>query len=270
MRKRQNITREFLLQEYFELRKTQKQIAAELGCHVGTVESAMKRHNLTNQITSRYKVKEELMTPDNPYFMYAVGLFITDGSIAADGRLSIRINDKEPVKALADYFDCPYYHCRRDSRPQHEFNIPYNTPLTDYCRSLSDNTSIKTFNVRVPLDVQDESLRLMLLRGIIDGDGSIRPDATDIRIFTASNEMSKTLSELLDSLSIDHTVIDSIYGKYKKAGWTIRISTVATIPTLIRVYQEYPELAVQRKRNVAKSKVYDIVRTHGMINHVMW
>lgn len=270
MRKRQNITREFLLQEYFENRKTQKQIAAELGCHVGTVETAMKKHGLTGQTLSRYKIKQELMTPDNPYFMYAVGLFITDGSIAKDGRLSIRINDKEPVKALCDYFDCPYYHCRRDTRPQHEFNIPINTPLTDYCRALTNNVEKKTFDVRIPTDIQEESLRLLLLRGIIDGDGTIRPDSTDIRIFTASKPMADTLEILLDSLLIEHTTIDTIYGRYKKPGWTIRITTAHTVPTLIRVYEDYPELAVQRKRDVAKTKVYDIVRTYGMINRMKW
>lgn len=270
MRKRHNITREFLLQEYFQKRRTQKDIALELGCHVGTVEAAMSRHGLTNQVLSRYKVKEELMVPTNPYFIYAVGLFITDGSIAKDGRLSIRINDKDPIKVLTDYFDCPYYHCRRDTRPQHEFNIPYNTPLTDYCRGLTSTSSRKTFEVRVPTDIQDESLRLLLLRGIIDGDGSIRPDSTDIRVFTASKAMADTLGILLESLSIDFTTIASTYGKYKKEGWTIRITTESTVPTLIRVYQDYPELAVQRKRNVARAKVYDIVRTYGMINHKKW
>lgn len=270
MGKNLNITKEFLLQEFFENRKTQKQIALELGCHVGTIEAAMSKYQLTNQIHSRYRVREDLMVSTNPYFMYAVGMFITDGSIAKDGRLSIRINDKEPVKVLSDYFDCPYYHCRRDARPQYEFNIPYNTPLTEYCRALTNDVSKKTFDVKCPTDIVDLNLRLLLLRGIIDGDGSIRPDSSAIRIFTASKNMVDTLEMLLSSLNIKYTTQNTKYGLHKKLGWVIHIGILETLPALIRVYEDYPELAVQRKRNIIKQRVYDIVRTYEMINREKW
>lgn len=271
MKQEVTITKKFLLQEVFKLRKTQKQIALELGCGIWRIENAMSKFQLTNQLHSRYKVKEEKMNPADPYFMYAVGLFITDGSIAKDGRLSIRINDREPIKVLGDYFDCPIYHCRRDTtRPQFEFNIPYSTPLTEYCKKLSSELSTKTFNVRVPLDIEDEKLNLLLLRGIIDGDGSIRPDSTSIRIFTASKLMSSSLSSLLKKLDIEHTIQNTVYGRYKKTGWTITTSVKATVPALIRIYEDFPELSVKRKREIVRNKVYDIVRTYKMINCKKW
>lgn len=271
MRKRFNITLQLLVEEFFDKRKTQKLIAFELGCDVTTVERAMKKFGLTNQITSRYKVREELMTPENPYFMYTVGLFITDGSISKGGRLSIRINDGDVIKVLCSYFDCPYYMCRRDNPTAlHEFNVPYSTPLTVYCQALSDNSSKKTFDVSCPTNLKTREQKLMLLRGIIDGDGAIRPDLRDIRVFTASENMVITLSQILNDLNIVFTVQNTIYGRHKKDGWTIYIGTTASVSTLISVYEDYPDLAIQRKRNVVKNRVQGIVRDYKMINLQRW
>lgn len=270
MRVQEILTKEFLQEEYIEKRKSQKQIAEEVGCHLGTIETYMKKHDLVNKIFSRYKVREDLMTENNPYFMYAVGLYMTDGSISNGNRLSIRLNDKDIIDVLCNYFDCPRYFCRRDGvTPQYEFNIPYSTPLTKYCQKLSNDNS-KTFDITCPSNILNDDLKLLLIRGIIDGDGSIRKDLSDIRVFTASNNMQNTLSTVLKELNINHTIQTTIYGPYKKTGWTIYIGKENATKDALRIYEKYPELAIQRKRNIVKNKVEDIVRTYEMINHKNW
>lgn len=257
MRKTYNITKEFLQEQFFDMRKSQKLIAKELGCHITVVERAMKKFKLTGQIESRYKTRVELMNVNDACFCYLLGLFVSDGTIKNDGRVAIKLKDKDVLQVLSRYFDAPLYITSNGN----ELVIPSTYVPRIFKDSFDEDkvTSVSLPKVKHPL---------MLLRGIIDGDGCIDQSGNRLRIGMCSYEAVDGIRQIIDEeFSLDMSMNTTIL-KSGKLFYTITL--LKALMPLAKIYEDLPSLALQRKRNIIKDKVNDIVRTAEMINLQKW
>lgn len=255
--KRNSLSKEFLYDEIFKKKKSQKLVAAEFGCHVGTVERWMKNYGFTNRDDLRYAEFTKKYTYNDPMFCYLTGLFLTDG-YSQRGHLQIRQNSNEVLLPLKEYFGGRIYHFKRHgmSSPQYELYLTKVPP-----QFLSLYTGKKTFSCVLP----KVKYPWLLLRGIIDGDGTIRDK--DIRIFTASNVFKDQLVELIQSLGFTPTIL---YVPTKKGnGWSVELKTQDVRIFAIKVYEGYEKLHSYKRAKVV-SWVYDIVRAYKMINCKKW
>lgn len=262
MREKYNITKEFLLEQFFEMRKSQKQIAKEVGCGIWIIEKRMRDYGLTNKIEDRYKVHIEKMTIKDPYFVYTIGLFLSDGTLKLDKRVAIRLLDRDILEVLGNYFDTPIYITHKGI----EFIIPKNVGIYEYFEKMCHGNKEKNGML---VEKLNKPMFKFFLRGIIDGDGCIDQVGYRVRIGMCSinlvNYMKRCIKHLYPNLN--PTILTS---KLKSGKDFYTLTIYNSFVMLTDIYAEIPELAIQRKRNIIKNKVDDIVRTVEMINLQKW
>jgi hypothetical protein len=212
---------------------TQPKIAQQIGCSVSVIERRIKQWGLKGTTAVRY----DLMTLDNPVFCYLMGWFLTDGYLTRGNRVSIRVKDEGPMRTLATYFGTKHYEVG-DLRELYFAWAP-----TIFRDSYERR---KTFDAKLP-GVSTRECQLMLLRGIIEGDGSIRPPkqykSTLIRIFSASRKLAEDIQRLIQQLGYNVRL------RVDRMGWEV---TTSSLEFLRELYTGYKQFVLPRKQQRAE------------------
>lgn len=208
-----HLNKDYLIQNYIELKRPIKEIADECGVCVGSIERALHKFNLTN-IRSRIKnpinVEKIFASPEMYYF---IGIIATDGYISLKtNRVSLRLRNegaKDLLFALKEYFEFP-----GDIRVYNEKDYDLtmtSKQLIDFLEQHNVTGRDKTFTVGIPDYFPNEDCVRMFLRGVLDGDGNIhivkrnnKITQWQFRIVTGSLNLIKGVQKLFkDYLNID-------------------------------------------------------------------
>lgn len=171
---------------------TQSQMAKILMVSTDTIERRIKKYGLQGYSSVRY----DLMNVQDPVFCYLLGWFCTDGYLTKGNRVALRIYEQEVIKALTDYFQCKMYTIpsRGKTKECYELYFAWAPAIFKECASQSKTTDVIVPNI--PFENID-----MFLRGVIEGDGCIRPvkqsKSTLIRIFTNSERFAFMLQSIV-------------------------------------------------------------------------
>lgn len=269
-------TKELLIQKWVKERKSQKEIAIEYGVHVGTIETYIKKLGLTGyRERQKYPVNKNKIDRLNPIYWYFVGLTISDGHLDfKNNRIIISlVNDEDILLKLSEYFSTDDYTIPVHRKVSSNNSVIFSLYLTgqllllDVAELLNITAdSDKTKDVCVPT-APNKNCGLMLLRGIIDGDGSIKNSA----VFPYMELYSHSIN-MVKSLIVEYKRWCKIeLSKYKAKnllGYWLRCP-VNTL-SVIEIYEHYPDICLLRKRNKVKKSVDDIVHHYEIINHSNW
>lgn len=237
---------------------SQREIAKKAGVHVGTIEKYIHVHGLTGYKELHfYSTCKEKMSVENPEFCYLLGLFVTDGNFdPSTGRVSISSKDKQPLKFLGEHFNAKVYSFANSS-----YNLVFpKAAAFDIFTSLGFIPGEKTFSVSVP--EVPSNLKYLVIRGMVDGDGSIARynNARKIKYFSCSPSLVSYFCDFITSLGYK-------YSKHKHAkGEQVEVSEKDTLAACLDIYSGHPKLAIPRKLAIVQNQVDDIVRTYEMIN----
>ncbi len=193
------ILRRLLLNEQL----THGQAAAKLGVSLITVSRAVRRFDL--QAGRGVKHRWDFTSYDSE-LAYVVGLYLTDGWAMKAG---IAFGSTEPI--LIDRYTKALRHLRlpiAESIPAPNISHKGNKPIFEirtysklFRNWLVEECQAKTAIPDGLMEASNEA-KLMLLAGIIDGDGTVRKDGS-IRIRTTATWIHD-LGDLLESLHIRH------------------------------------------------------------------
>lgn len=275
--KNPEITKQLLYKEWVENRLSQKQIANKYNVGLWIIEKRIKDFQLTKiRSKIKYILNNEHININSPVFWYLVGLTISDGYIdEKNKRISIQLtNDIKILETLSDYYSTnvkiPVY--------SYQTNVPHkvrhtltlsNEKLINLFHTIGIYGYRKTYDVSMP-DPNSPYLFNFLLRGFIDGDGNIRTYigsmGMEFRFYIESHNLVNTLIFLCKK----YLNIDLYKGVVKgRNGFNITSNNIYD-NTIINVYSDIPILALERKRNIVKKIVDDIVHRYEMINHNNW
>jgi hypothetical protein len=166
----------YLRREYIEKRRKAPDLAEENNVCLGTIETWLAKHNLTN-IKSRVKhlINEDKLDLTNPVFHYYAGLIATDGYVDLENnRVSLRLNNTGAKKLLNDLVD--YFEFEGEVKLYGEsYDLTVTSKsLIKKLKLLSIKGNNKTYDLSFPsILVSDEDCQRMFMRGILDGDGNI-------------------------------------------------------------------------------------------------
>ena len=237
------------------------------------VEYWLKKHKIVKFLNgTKYPIDESKINSTIPEFMYFVGLFMADGTMnRKNNRVTIKIKDIEPLTAIKKYFktDVPIsvlndgYH-----EPSYELRLSSKV-LAEYMGTFY--TKNKTQDVIWPIASNAECFK-MLLRGFIDGDGSIEVKSYSNAYFRFGSASCKLVSKFKDEYTkyFPEHPINEYAGKVKSNKYFQHLEIRCGFNSLIELYQEYPNFSIKRKRDKIKLLIDDIVQTYGIINHKRW
>jgi hypothetical protein len=267
------ITKELLEQEWIVNRLSQREIADKYSVSLGLVEARVKKYRL---IGARSKVKcafkEELFDLNNPIFCYYLGLFLSDGTLdRANQRCVISLTDDFGIlKTLADYF-------KKDNSPISLYSYRVKGGKTIHRLIITSKVLVdlvvpycgtnKTEDLSCPKFNNLECFR-MFVRGFLDGDGNIRYINRNL-IFRFYCHSLKFIEEFLIEFEKHYSYKLSTRDTKFKHGMEVSSRTDFTYE-LIKIYETRSEFCLERKRNVVKNLVDDIVHRYEMINHSNW
>ena len=180
---------EFVREQYIELNKTNAQLAIEWGLPDSTVYSILKKCGLIGQKLSKKlnSCNESLFDSRDPMFCYLTGLISADGYIDEKyHRVCIRMNEdaKEMLEDIRDYFNVSNPVVSYINRSKGQFISDYtlydltisSRVLIEELRKLNIYGRKKDLLVRFPdMSKLSEVNQEMYMRGLWDGDGTIRP-----------------------------------------------------------------------------------------------
>jgi len=186
----------------------------------------------------------------NPVFNYYCGLLVTDGFIDDRGnRVSLRLHekDKDIIIKLGSYFN-------RDIKSYYvsKFNS-YNYDITLTGKYLRNYLSLhynlhnnKTFTCSMPTTFYDPECLRYYIRGVIDGDGSIR--SNEVRIYCGSETFIEGLILLLNKTLDVNLKKDYIYRDNKTRKYPGFRSNKKDTYTLCNwLYKDYDGWGIERK-----------------------
>lgn len=267
------ITKELLEQEWIVNRLSQREIADKYFVSLGLVEARVKKYGL---IGARSKIKcvfkEELFNLNNPVFCYYLGLFLSDGTLdKVNHRCIISLTDDfDVLKTLANYFkedNSPislYSYRIKNGKLSHRLIVTSKVLfdlVVPYCGAA------KTKDLSCPKFDNLECFR-MFVRGFLDGDGNIRYVNRSL-IFRFYCHSLKFIEEFLIEFEKHYSYKLSVRDVKFKHGMEVSSRTDFTYE-LIKIYEARSEFCLERKRNVVKKLVDDIVHDYEMINHSYW
>ena len=172
---------------------------------------------------------------------------------------AISLLDRDILQHLGNHFNCKVYlHHRKNKAPCHILSIP--TKYCEYFRELGYSQGAKTFDVHIP-EVPEYNLKY-LLRGMIDGDGTIRKGINDfeVRFFSVSKTLFNQYKTIIEKLGYKYGI--STHPKYGES--TISVSS---LDFLLWLYSDRLDLCISRKLQIVNDKVDDIVHTYSIVKN---
>lgn len=271
------ITKELLTEEWVINRLSQREIAEKYKVGLWLIESRIERFELTSARTKiKYLLNSEHVSVESPVFWYLMGLTLSDGHIdEKNKRISITLtHDYEILETLSLYYskDKPIpvysYLCTNN-------NTRYSLTLSDVSlinlfHSLGVDGYRKTYVATMP-DPNNKEMFNLMLRGFIDGDGSIRYTAKSkqylhFRFYIESKNLTNSLALMFKK----YYNIDLYVSNYKgRTGFRVE-SPALKKGELIKIYSEFPDLALRRKRDIVAQEVNTIKACYDAINWNNW
>lgn len=168
---------------------TQPKIAEKFGVKLSLIERKIRKYGFTNVKKEHY----DKMIVEDPIFCYLLGWFCTDGYLTSTNRVSLRIYDEDVITSLSQYFNTSKYTIKPRGKIKECHELAFSKAPHIFKNTY---TTSKTNDVILP-DIPLENFN-MFLRGVIEGDGSIRPyksryKSSLIRIFSNSEEFARQL-----------------------------------------------------------------------------
>jgi hypothetical protein len=254
------LEKEWLKQKLL-LYKTQRELSEKEKIPIHVIENNIRFFNLKGYKDSiRYTCVEEKFSLNNPEFCYLLGLYVTDG-YWNEGGLCISLLDKDVLERLGKIFDCRVYlHPREGKASVYILTIP--TRFCNYFKVLGYSIGAKTFTIKLPsLPIPTENLKY-IIRGMIDGDGTIRKGIHEYecRFFSASKLLLENYKCMLTYLGYTYTLANHV--KYGES--TV---SVASLDFLLYIYTDRLDLCLDRKLKIVNNKVDDIVHTYSIVKN---
>lgn len=186
---------------------------------------------------------------------YFLGLIMTDGYIV-ENKIGIDLIDEDCIKFLSESIGKNY-----NIYPQENKQTKFRLLLTD--KELVNNlkrfgiTERKSYNLSAPVLMKDEEKFIpYILRGIIDGDGSVSPTSyggTQFFIVTMSVDFKNWIVDILENRLY---MIDIHVRQNKDGLWRIETSNQYNIFKLIALVYNKP-FGMMRKYNKLRKTFRD-------------
>lgn len=251
------ITEEYLVEHFIGLSKSYRVIGEETGQTENHVKARARKFGVKRVNGNstgrkfRYPINESLINRLDPVFNYLAGLAITDGHLSEKtGRLHITSankGSKEVLEALARYFssNCPVRVSNtptmiaKGAKPLNNFYL-YSDQLLSYLGEFYGSPCGNKALIigKVNLGGLPKECVAMLLRGIIDGDGSIQ-ERCAIRVEMGSKDIIASVAEMVYILAPD---IKPIVGQTPRGYHYIYMSSQPAMKLLDILYQGYEDL----------------------------
>lgn len=186
-----------VIQKYTQENKSCQKIANEYNVSFSTISMILEKYNIKRDNTYFNKKLQndyfsKIDTYDKAYFL---GFLITDGNITKEGnavRLSLKLEDEEILKVFTSKIKSENQLVYRQDKPEVTFSVKNKQWKMDLAKF--GVIPCKTASVEMPLLTDD--MMPHLIRGMIDGDGSI--SSKSHYIFFCGNE--KIVQQLHDFL----------------------------------------------------------------------
>lgn len=237
---------------------SQTQIAEFCGVHVGTIEHYVAKFNLQG-IKKRIKeTANNSVSLNNPYFLYFIGLFLSDGYFHSNGVIEISQTKKastfELLGMLAEKLSLQmksYDRCYRIYGDQNWGKL--------FKKVTGLEKGPKTWDADFPKFYELSNLQqTLIIRGLIDGDGTVKLTGSEIDFFSVSPHLLNLLKTYLINNDIS-------YGIHKQdPGYNMTICKDG-LKFGLMLYDKFPSISLSYKRDRIQKKVNDIVRTYSMI-----
>ncbi len=240
---------------------TAKEVAERLGTTKRAIQHAVYNYELKRK-SIKVVLNEAKVDPMLPEFCYFAGLVATDGNIDADSpRVAVRLADfdRDILDTLQTHFEtnAPVrVFARRVGRqvPAAELLLP----SKHLVKVLADSFCItpnKTNTLRAPKDFHNEDCLRLYLRGVVDGDGSIRVTGkhnknVDVRLACGSEAFVDDLILLIEQavqVKVKKTWMTTKSGRY--AGFHLGGERGTRFITWL--YKGYTEFCIARKKHRA-------------------
>lgn len=248
------------LKHQLEITKFHKEITDNTGIPIWKLEKLIKKFELQGyREENRYRCVEHLFTLNSPEFCYLLGLYITDG-YWNEGALCISLLDRDVLERLGKIFNCRVYLNHREGK-QPNFILAIPTKFCNYFKTLGYSQGAKTFSISLPPGIPEDNMKFVL-RGMIDGDGTIRKGLRDyeVRFFTVSNILFEQYKREVNNLG--YATIVHNHKKYGKS--TIAVNS---LNFLLYIYSDRLDLCLDRKLKIVNDKVDDIVHAYSIVKN---
>ena len=223
------LSKECLYELYIIQNKYQRQIAEELGVTEATVDYWTRKYGLTIKKSNPDAVFNlQHIDKTDPIFCYYAGLVATDGYLDyKKKRISLRVTNEgcnEVLEAIRNYFGfvrpLGCYTKNTAKLPAYELLIP-NSCIFKELESMGiyGKKLERSFDTDWLLNA-DEDCQRMFLRGVSDGDGSIRKIKGNFRIAMTSESFITNLIQFVNEKFCVNYIMtyssNSRHGKYPK------------------------------------------------------
>lgn len=236
-----------VIQKYTQENKSCQEIANEYNVSFGTISMILEKYNIkrdniyfNKNLQSDYFSKID--TYDKAYFL---GFLITDGNITKEGnaiRLSLKLEDEEILKVFTSKVKSENQLVYRQDKPEVTFSVKNKQWKMDLAKF--GVIPCKTASVEMPL-LSDEMMP-HLIRGMIDGDGSISNKSH--YIFFCGNE--KIVQQLHDFLVKKLNLYNVKILHTEKNLWSCQWSSKKDILKIGQyIYQNKQDCYLKRKYN---------------------
>lgn len=240
----------------------QKLIAQYLNVKLWNIENYVHYYKLQGLRERYIKLNANKFSFTDPYFLYLIGLFLTDGHYSQAGYIKINLKsiDRPILFLLAKKFGLKH---GPNPKTDTYYLLMDNYTSRVFAEKLNIKKGNKTYIAKVPICIHKQ-LHNYVIRGMLDGDGCIHK-RNKITFFS----MSPYLINFVTNYCNNHNIKYSIENHTKTGGKNISIG-VDWMKFGLMIYGNIPELAMQRKRLKIQNKVDDIVRAYQMINDKNW
>lgn len=231
--------------------KTKKSITDKLKKHYPDNYKKLIEQARANRKGYNYKLEKI----ENEFDAYFIGLMMTDGYIIGD-KVGIDLVDEDCINFLSKSIGKDY-----NIYPQKDKQTKFRLILTD--KELVNNlkrfgiTERKSYTLSAPiLNKEEEKFIPYILRGIIDGDGSVSPTSyggAQFFIVTMSEEFKNWLVDILEN----KIYMTDIHTRQNENGlWRIESSNQYNILKLIALVYNKP-FGMMRKYNKLRKTFRD-------------
>lgn len=199
-------------------------LAKQFGVSVKTICDILKRHNVKrdnpqgafNLDRNYFKCIDR---PDKAYFL---GLLLTDGNVwNKQIRIELKSDDEYILETFAKYIGRPEAKLHRRISSKNSTLTHLNTYCKQWVEDLEQwsMTPNKTYTATMP--ILEDSMMPHLIRGIIDGDGYISKDGSQIGVCGANFKNIEIIKNfLIDKLDINKNSIIKLNNGIYDVKWS--------------------------------------------------
>lgn len=216
-----NYVRNNYLTEHF------KTIAKKFNCSRYVVERVVHKYNLPyNQHLKVQRVKVNVFLPRSSESDYWIGFLLADGYINNKIELTLAFSDRDHLQKFSLFTGAPLINFKQYCRV-----VLFNMETCKYLESLGFSTN-KTFSGTLTIPMTYD-----ILRGIIDGDGSIAKST--ITISSSNPDIVKYITEFFIDEGIKFHVRTTLPGQKKgltSPHYTVCVSIIQNVNLFNKLY----------------------------------